>query len=172
MIQEIEEYIRFLFPKYKPSPYSRFTKFFQEITNLNKKFCNSKLILSKSYDINISEIKNGHEKRSSIIIKYIPSLLGPKKFYDLLKRFSKKINFFYIPGFISSQKQYMYAFVNVCNNKEIISIVNQLTLIKNKHWSYCGFDLRYLEIYFSKTQGYKALKKKCKIEHLNDFMIS
>ena len=172
MEKVIENNIRLLFPKYKPAPYSRFTKFFQEIDNLNNSFCGHKVTSNKNYDINIAEINKGDEKRKSIIIKCIPSLLGPKNFYNLLLNFSQKINFFYIPGYVSNQKQYMYAFVNVSNNKDIINIVNSLTAIKKNYGSYCGFDFRYIEIYFSKTQGYRALKKKYRSEHFNDFMIS
>ena len=112
------------------------------------------------------------KKRSSIIIKFIPSLLGPVNFYFLLKNFSKKINYFYIPGRVSTNKKFMYAFVNVPNNKEIIRIVDGLTTIKNKYGFYRGFDFRYLEVYFSKTQGYKALHKKYKYKEINDFVIS
>ena len=172
MQKEIEKYMELLFPKYKPSFYSRFTNLFQEITNKNKTFSEQEIISTKNFDIIISKIKNGDEKRGSIIIKSIPSLFGPKNFYDLLRNFTNKINFFFIPGYVWNQKEYMYAFVNVANNKEIINIVNGLTTIKNKYGSYYGFDLRYLEIYFSKTQGYKALKRKYKNECTSDFIIS
>ena len=172
MQQEIEKCLELSFPKFQPSSYSRFTKFFEEITNKNKIFYEQEIISNKSFDINISRIKNGVEKRGSIIIKSIPSLLGPKNFYDLLRNFTNKINFFFIPGYVWNQKEYMYAFVNVANNKEIINIVNGLTTIKNKYGSYYGFDLRYLEIYFSKTQGLKALKRKYKNECTSDFIIS
>ena len=66
----------------------------------------------------------------------------------------------------------MYAFVNLSNNKEIIDIVDGLNTLKNKFETYRGLDFRYLEIYFSKTQGYKALKKKYKNDYYNDFIIS
>ena len=172
MQEEIEKCIKMIFPKYRPSSYSRFKDCFQEIENTDKPFCEEKTILDKRFDINISEIKNGHEKRSSIIIKCIPSLLGPVNFYFLLKNFSSRINFFYIPGYVLTNKKFMYAFVNVPNNKEIINIVEGLTEIKNKYGFYCGFDFRYLEIYFSKPQGYKALYKKYKKKEKNDFVIS
>ena len=168
MHQEIEKKIRFLFPKYKPASYSRFSKFFKEIANIDKSF--SEIINDKIYNINISEIKNGNEKRRSIFIRHIPSLLGPENFYDLLRSFTQKINFFFIPGYISSQKKYMYAFVNVSNSKEIINIVTNLTKIKNNYEFYHGFDFRYIEIYFSKTQGYRALQRKYKNEYPNDFL--
>ena len=172
MEQEIAKCMKKVFPKYQPSSYSRFTKFFQEISNINKTFSEQKVETGKNFEINISEIKNGNEKRSSIIIKCIPSLLGPKNFYNLLHNFSKKINFFYIPGYVSNQKQYMYAIINLSNNKGIINIVNGLTVIKNKYGFYCGFDFRHLEFYFCKTQGYKALSRKYKNELMNDFIIS
>ena len=172
MQQEIEECIKKIFPKYQPSSYSRFTDCFQEIENEDRPLCEEKTILDKRFDINISEIKKGHERRSSIIIKCIPSSLGPVNFYFLLQNFSKKMNYFFIPGYVSTSKKFMYAFVNVACNKEIISIVEGLTTIKNKYGFYCGFDFRYLEIYFSKTQGYKALHKKYKTKEVNDFVIS
>ena len=172
MQQEIQKYLKLLFPKYESSSYSRFIKLFQEIENKNENVCEKQFLTNKSLNINISKIKNGEEKRTSIIIKYIPSLLGSKNFYDLLKTFTKRINFFYIPGYISDHKEYMYAFVNLSNNKEIIDIVDGLNTLKNKFETYRGLDFRYLEIYFSKTQGYKALKKKYKNDYYNDFIIS
>ena len=94
MQQEIQKYMKLLFPKYESSSYSRFTKLFQEIEDKNENTCEKNFLANKSLNINISKIKNGDEKRTSIIIKYIPSLLGSKNFYDLLKTFSKSINFF------------------------------------------------------------------------------
>ena len=170
MEKAIETFIKLLFPKYEQSSCSRFTKLFQELTE-NQVFCEQKTIPNKNFDIDISKIQNGNEKRSTIIIKGIPSFFGAKNFYCLLQNFSNKINFFYIPSYISNQKEYMYAFVNLSHNKGIINIVNGLIALKNKYKLFCGFDFSYLEIYFSKTQGYKALKKKYKNELVSDFII-
>ena len=49
MQKEIEKYMELLFPKYKPSFYSRFTNLFQEITNKNKTFSEQEIISTKNF---------------------------------------------------------------------------------------------------------------------------
>ena len=69
-----------------------------------------------------------------------------------------------------NQKEYMYAIINLSNNKGIINIFNNLITMKNKFGTFLGHDLHNIEIYFSKTQGYRSLKRKYNNEY-NSFIV-
>ena len=59
------------------------------------------------------------------------------------------------------QKKFMYAFVNLSNYKSIIPLYFGLINLRDKCKSIFGYDLKEIEIYYSKAQGLKALSKKC-----------
>ena len=147
------------FPFYSHPEKSRFTALFEELAK-KENFSNT----SKSYkslDIITEEILLGRDRRTSLIIKGFPSEMSSQDVLSLLHQFVNNINFFYIPPLIQEQKRYMYAFVNLTNYKSIIPLYIGLTNLRDKYKSFYGYDFKEIEIYYSKTQGQKALMKKC-----------
>lgn len=159
MIKESSTFLQKIFPQFSSPSQSRFLKFFQELT-IQQKLEETRIIY-KSLDINTEDILTGHDKRTSIIIKGFPSIMSTNQVLSLLQNFCNCINFFYIPSCIKEHKKYMYAFINVDNYQSLIPLYNGLQFLRDKCKNIIGFDLTELEWYYSKTQGQKALMKKC-----------
>ena len=164
--------------KFSSPTCSRFAEFFEQISNEKTRLSNKKEIKTdktekknESYKIEVEKIKAGQEKRTTVIIKGIPSSFGCMNMYNILKEFCKNINYFYIPGYIYKQKEFMYAFINVKYPKEVLSIYKCMNIFKEKFGKIFGCDLSGVNINYSKTQGYRSLKRKYTNEFLNDFLI-
>ena len=153
-------YLSKYFPQFNRPDKSRFSDFFEELSKQENPNNNEKII--KSLDINISNILLGKDKRSSLIIKGFPSEMRENDILSMLKKFTNNINFFYIPPLIKEQKRYMYAFVNLSNYKSIIPLYFGLINLRDKGKSIFGYDLKEIELYYSKAQGLKTLIKKCR----------
>ncbi len=166
MEEIIQSELQKLFPKFNSPITSRFSDFFKKISEKNKNET------SKKYLIIPEKLINDKEKRTSIIIKGIPSAFGYQNFYDLLCHFNKDIRFFYIPSFGTNKWKFVYAFVNLENKNGVLDIFKGLTLIRDKFKSINGFDFSKLEIYFSKSQNINRLIKKYqKNYYQNHFLI-
>ena len=116
MVEEIEITLQKLFPNFSSPISSRFSELFRELS-LTKKEDNP-----KKYLIFPKKIVNGTEKRTSIIIKGIPSAFGCQNFYELLSNLCDDIKFFYIPSFAVNKWSYVYAFVNIGSQKGVLDI--------------------------------------------------
>ena len=165
-------YTQKLFPRFSTPAFSRFSSLFSELSgddsdSDSEQFTkiNSEELVENSnlerYQINPKKILDGTERRNSVIIKGIPSAFGAANFYELLTKFCKEINFFYIPGFAIAKWKYIYAFATIGNQKGIIKIFEGLTLMKEKCKTYKGFDFSKIDIYFCKYQNIVGLAKKC-----------
>ena len=169
----IQEYIKKLFPSFSSPIYSRFSQLFREISETtklkNKTFHKDS---KKDFDDNNlgkyliipNKIINGVEKRTSIIIKGIPSAFGVQNFYELLTKFCKDIDFFYVPGYAVNKWQYIYAFANLGHRKGVLDIFEGLTIMRDKYKTYQGFDFSKIEVYFCKSQNINGLIKKYQTE--------
>ena len=151
----IEINLQKLFPKFSSPISSRFSELFREISETNKTES------PKKYLIFPKKIINGTEKRTSIIIKGIPSAFGCQNFYELLTNFCSDIKFFYIPAYAANKWKYIYAFVTIGRRKGVLNIFEGLTLMKEKYKTFKGFDFSKIEIYFCKSQNIIGLTKKC-----------
>ena len=166
-------YTHKLFPQFSSPTFSRFSNLFYELSNNYSdpnlgeflEFCSEQ---SKNdpdiekYIIYPEKILNGTEKRTSIIIKGIPSGLGVNDFYELLTKYCKEIQFFYIPEFAIFKWKYIYAFVTVGRRKGVVNIFEGLTMIRDKYKTYKGFDFSKIEIYFCKYLNIRSLINKYK----------
>lgn len=152
----LEQAISKIFPQFSSPNKSRFEKIFQDLSK-DSNDLGGELPL----DIKLENIVSGGDKRTSVIIKGLPSIMLIQEVLCLLKRFCQDIIFFYIPKYIKAKKKYMYAFVNVLNYKSLLPLYYGLSNLKNKNNIYCGYDFSELEIYYSKTQGQSALIKRC-----------
>ena len=164
-------YTHELFPGFSTPAFSRFSNLFSELSDNDSDSDSDQFMktyyeeLEKNqklerYRINPKKILNGIEKRSSVIIKGIPSAFGARNFYELLTKFCKEINFFYIPGFAISKWKYIYAFVTIGRRKGVLNIFEGLTLMKEKYKTFKGFDFSKIEIYFCKSQNIIGLTKR------------
>ena len=153
-------YLSKYFPQFSHPVKSRFSDFFEDLLKLDN--CTNNDKYNKLFNININNIILGNDKRSSLIIKGFPSEMRTNEVLFLLQKFTKNINFFHIPPFIKEQKRFMYAYVNLSNYKFIIPLYTGLINLRDKYKSIGRYDLKEIEIYYSKAQGLKALSKKCK----------
>ena len=164
-------YTHKLFPRFSSPSTSRFSNLFTELSDNNSN-SNSNQVMNnyskiseenskiEKYKIDPKKILNGIEKRNSILIKGIPAAFGALNFYELLTKFCKKINFFYIPGFAIAKWEYIYAFVTIGTKRGVLSIYEGLTLMKEKYKTFNGYDFSKIEIYFCKSQNIIGLTKK------------
>ena len=178
MIKSPQEYIKSHFNRFSSPVCSRFKQFFEQISNEETQL--SKRIKIKNeqngkkndnYKIEVEKIISGEEKRTTLIIKGIPSSFGCLNFYKLLKKFYRNINFFFIPGYIYKQKEFMYVFVNVKYPKGVINIYECINALKEKFENIFGFNLSGINTSYCKTQGYRSLKNKYTSENFSNFLI-
>ena len=154
-MEEINEVnLQKLYPHFSSPDSSRFSELFKEISEENKTES------SKKYLIIPKRIIDGTEKRTSIIIKGIPSAFGCQNFYELLIHFSNDIRFFYIPAYAVNKWKYIYAFVSFVSQKGVLNIFEGLSTMRDKYKSYNGFDFSKIEIYFCKSQNINGLIRK------------
>ena len=163
----IDSVLKKFFSKGKKPSTSRFSELFQNLSileNQNKKnlptIADNNNTDKNNLEIVLNKIRKGQDKRSTIIIKGIPSFLSSDEAYSLVKRFYDNINFFYIPSYIKNQKKYMYAFINVQNYKGIINIYNGIMKLKQQYPNNSGVNFSQLELFYSRTQGKSALINK------------
>ena len=164
-------YTHKLFPRFSTPAYSRFSSLFSELSDSEIDSDSDQLKLAppkeleedpniEKYRINPKKILNGIEKRTSVIIKGIPADFGALNFYELLSKFCKEINFFYIPGFAISKWKYIYAFATIGHRRGVYNIFQGLNLLKNQYKIFKGSDFSKIEIYFCKSQNIIGLTKK------------
>lgn len=143
--------IDFLFPKFSKPNVSRFISSF---LSHKKAKDNSVKPLHKSPTISIERIHKGEDKRTSVMIKNIPSGITKSHLNEILSNVGN-INYLYIPHDKSIKKSLAFAFVNVINYKNVANLYHKLNGVKLKN-----FDMkRPLEICYSKVQGKAELAK-------------
>ena len=142
------------FPQFNSPDNSRFESFFLSIekqkkkNTLNKKFKNSRIIFPE-------KIARNEDKRTSIIIKGIPSNLPKSEFKNYLDKFGN-INYFYITKETKNKrKNTSIAFINVINYKSIIPLFMDLRSLNQKNNS----DEDNFEISYANIQGKTELKE-------------
>ena len=139
------ELLDFLFPNFKKSEESRFSKLFNE----NRSKINSQ---NKKLDLNGHKIFTGEDKRTTILIKNIPKNMTKNQLKMLIEKIAN-INYIYIPLFMLTSDNLRCAYVNVVNSKSIIDIYLKMTKMK---FGYDNPNTK-IEISYSKLQGRKAL---------------
>ena len=173
MSDNLEVSVQELFPNFSSPICSRFSKLFREISETTEFKNNTpqKDQKENSDDDNLTKyliipnkIINGTEKRTSIIIKGIPSAFGVENFYELLTKFSNDIDFFYVPGYAVNKWKYIYAFANLGHRKGVLDIFEGLTIIRDKYRIFQGFDFTKIEVYFCKSQNINGLITKYQTE--------
>ena len=145
---------RLKFNQYFISPkQSRFEKFFQNLKSNPKRYLNK-----NSLEINLDNIIQGNDKRTSIIIKNVPVYIKKDDMKKLIEKYSN-FNFIF---FINNGKYNK----TVVNNYDINWInykrIEQLYLgLKNIFFNYNGKKEK-LEMIYSQFQGKEELIKNLK----------
>ena len=132
--------LKILFPEFTSVTQSRFSDLFA-ISKVSKK---------RSMTINPDIIMKGKDKRTTLMIKNIPSHLNHGNFLNVLEM-SHLVNYFYLPYNKPFNKILGFAFVNVENYKDILKLYDALNSknVNNKK----------VEICYSKKQGVNSLVK-------------
>ena len=136
------------FPHFISPPSSRFEEFFSNLKE-NYEYINSSI----TYKIYPERIISGEDKRTSIVIKNIPTHIKKKEIRAMIETFAN-INYLSI---IKDQKKkkFIEAYLNVVNYKSIVPIFMGL----RKHIFNSKYQSKMLELYYSEYQGKANLKK-------------
>ena len=110
----------FLFPKFSHPKESRFIKDF--FNNPKKKTTNKQF---KNLTISFEKIKNGEDKRTSIIIKDIPNTMTKEDIREILEG-TGNINYLYVPFMKFLNKNLGFAIINLVNYKSIINLCKRI----------------------------------------------
>ena len=153
--------MEFIFPRYNKVNYSRFISDFSEKFEKRRNSFRSK---KKSFSISLEKIENGEDKRTSVMIKNLPSSITKEHFKTILGDVGN-INYVYLPFDKKKNKYLGFAFVNVVNSKTLIQIYNKLYGKKLDNYQM----KKNIEICYSKVQGKNELIQmfsKNKMMHL------
>ena len=157
MKNTIEQILLFLyFPQFKSQNCSRFESFFQTIQANDISLMEGNLQRSKM--IYPEKIIRNEDKRTSLIIRGIPTDLTKKEIRNLIEKYGN-INYLYVTKTIKSKEQLSsIAYINVINYRTIIPLFMNL---RNVSFIRDG-KLYKLKIMYSAAQGKKQLKQYIK----------
>ena len=141
--------MEFIFPRYNKVNYSRFISDFSEKFEKRRNSFRSK---KKSFSISLEKIENGEDKRTSVMIKNLPSSITKEDFKTILGDVGN-INYVYLPFDKKKNKYLGFAFVNVVNYKTLIQIHKKLYGKKLDNYRM----KKNIEICYSKVQGKNEL---------------
>ena len=141
------------FPQFKSPNNSRFESLFEAI---QKKESSNKKKNNKSKTIYPEKIVRNEDKRTSVVIKGIPSNVAKKDVRSLIEKYGN-LNYLYITKDLNNckEKDTSIAFINVINYKTIIPLFMNL---RNYKFNSNG-QLYDLKITYSSVQGKKQLKQ-------------
>ena len=153
----IERILIFMyFPQFKSPSRSRFESFFVSILKKENPF--HKNINNKSKKIYPEKIVRNEDKRTSIIIKGIPTNMSKKDVRSFIEQYGN-LNYLYIEKDPNDlEKKTSIAYVNVINYKSIIPLYMNLRNYKFK----IDDKLYDVKIIYSIAQGKKQLKQYIK----------
>ena len=135
---------------------SRFVKYFY--TNKPEQKKNPSKKSQKSLNIEPDNIISGKDKRTTIILKNLPSDISKENLKKIIEPLGN-INFIYIPLLIKNKNKLNLpcAYINVINYKTILKIVEKFNQIKKLNQLSKSKDFLNVDIFYSGTQGKHAL---------------
>ena len=161
--------LQLLFSGFSYPKESRFIKNFSKSKN-EFKISPQKRTNNKSLNIEIVNIENGKDKRTTIILKNLPDDITKEELKKIIEPLGN-INFIYIPLLIKNKNKFMNnspcAYINVINYKTILKILtkfHELKINSNNHNLISDKDYSKIEIFYSGTQGKKALINRFRLE--------
>lgn len=119
----------------------------------------------KSLIIEPTNINNGKDKRTTIILKNLPNGISKEDLKSIIEPLGN-INFIYIPLMNKNKNNTTFpcAYINVINYKTILKIVQKFEQIKALNHFWGNKDLTKVEIFYSGTQGKYALINRFSLE--------
>jgi hypothetical protein len=175
--KELHRVMSILSPFWSYPKCSRFHEFFENLPLLTQKSKSSpdlvypsketKKRVKRGFQINIENILSGYDKRTTIMIKNISTLLSKETIEYELKKFCK-FNYLYIPNNNKSNKGNLgFIFINLQNYKDIVYLNNY---IYNSNFFNNLNGNKNLSINYSKIQGRKELIKAFGSEYIYNFI--
>ena len=151
------------FPQFKSRSTSRFESFFETI---QKNDVSNKKKINKSETIYPEKIVRNEDKRTSILIKGIPSDIPKKEIRSLIEKYGN-LNYLYITRDLKNneEKSTSVAFVNVINYKTIIPLFMNLRNFKFNN----NGQLYDIKIMYSPVQGKSQLKQYVKHKYFCEY---
>ena len=157
-----------LFPGLSHPSKSRFHKFFKKLKELNNREIKEKKknkILYKEnekkfMELNIYNIQNGIDKRTSLMIKNIPKEADEINVIKWLLQLTH-LNYVFVPKDEYSNKILGFAFINVCNYTDILQLIKKLSIFE-----IINNNNKKIEVIYSHKQGLKSLTKSFGISHI------
>ena len=151
------------FPQFKSRSTSRFESFFETI---QKNDVSNKKKINKSKTIYPEKIVRNEDKRTSILIKGIPSDIPKKEIRSLIEKYGN-LNYLYIIRDLKNneEKSTSVAFVNVINYKTIIPLFMNLRNFKFNN----NGQLYDIKIMYSPVQGKNQLKQYVKHKYFCEY---
>ena len=120
------------------------------INNFTKKKINKKN-KGNQMELNLLEIMNGTDKRTSLMIKNIPTTNDELKVVQWLYSLTK-LNYVFVPKDEKSNKILGFAFINVCDSFNILDLLQKIKIYQNSN-----FSSKKIEVCYSYKQGLKSL---------------
>ena len=139
------------FPQFSSPSCSRFESFFVSILKNENHFKKTKM---KSKVIFPEKIVRNEDKRTSLIIKGIPSYMTKKEVRDFIEKYGNLNYLYIIKDSFNKEKDSSIAFLNVINYKSIIPIFMNLRNYKFKK----DGKAYTIKIMYSNIQGKEELK--------------
>lgn len=155
--------LKYLFPGFSNPKESRFVKYFNVINKEQKKNFTKKS--EKSLFIEPNNIIYGTDKRTTIILKNLPNDITKEELKAIIEPLGN-INFIYIPLLIKNKNKLNFpcAYVNVINYKTILKIIEKFKELKIVNKSDTVKNLLNVDIFYSRTQGKRALINRFSLE--------
>ena len=159
--------LKLLFSGFSYPQESRFAKSFISQPTIPLQTPNNNRKKKKSLNIETSNIVNGKDKRTTIIIKNLPDDISKEEVKSIIEPLGN-FNFIYIPLLIKNKNKpknnLPCAYVNVINYKTILKIIQRFEQLKVLSPNYNFKDFSKIEIFYSGTQGKHALINRFSLE--------
>ena len=160
LLKEPKLLIEELFPFLSRPNKSRFFDLFQEDKNensynlnLNQTESRNKKNKGNYLELNLNKIIDGTDKRTSLMIKNIPTSSNELNVIHWLYSLTK-LNYVFVPKDEKSNKILGFAFINVCDSFNILDLLKKIQIYQNTN-----FNNKKIEVCYSHKQGLKSLSK-------------
>ena len=159
LLKEPKLLIQELFPFLSRPDKSRFFDLFEKEKNENLNYLNKnnetkrKMIKKNkgnNMELNLLKIIDGTDKRTSLMIKNIPTSNDELKVVQWLNSLTK-LNYVFVPKDEESNKILGFAFINVCNSFYILDLLQKIQIYQNTKFN------KKIEVCYSHKQGLKSL---------------
>ena len=112
----------------------------------------------KKLEINLNNIENGIDKRTSLMIKNIPKEFEDTEVIKWLHQLVR-LNYIFVPKDECSNKILGFAFINVCEYTDILVLFEKLSLLEKSNNNTNNNNKKKIEVIYCHKQGIKSLTK-------------